>query len=253
MSFSGLECYAMDKLQCGSADLSMLDHIYSTLGEDVYDTEDLVSETDDLNELLEKAYDQISEAVKDKLYEIADYEDNIEVTLRHRDNDGDICDTEIYYVLEITEEIAEQLKELADELTENYACANCLDTHFKNDLDQVVDWDYNVEQNTIELIEYWIDKEKLDISVVDVKEIVAHVLAEDGTDYEYERYYELRGKKVYKDDDCICDMSDEDDLDYNFISERICEDISPDFVKSIDLEGEEIFDNPEYLDCEDDE
>ena len=62
MSFSGLECYAMDKLQCGSADLSMLDNVYSTLGEDVYDTEDLVSETDDLNELLEKAYDQISMA-----------------------------------------------------------------------------------------------------------------------------------------------------------------------------------------------
>ena len=55
MSFSSLECYAMDKLQCGSADLSMLDHIYSTLGEDVYDTEDLVSETDDLNELLQQA------------------------------------------------------------------------------------------------------------------------------------------------------------------------------------------------------
>lgn len=252
MTLSSLECYAIDKLQCGVADLSMLDNVYSTLGEDVYTPEDLVDEADDLNSLLSMAYDQISEAVKDKLYEIADYESNVEVALQHRDNNGDICDTE-YFTLEITEEIAERIKELADELVENYAYANCLDTHFQNDLDQTVDWDYGVEHNAIDLIEYWIDREDLDISSAEIKEIVAHVLSEDGSDNEYDRDYELRGKKVYRYDECICDMSDEDELDYNFIAECICEDISPDFVKSIDLEDEEIFENPEYLDSEDED
>ena len=155
MSFSSLECYAMDKLQCGIADLSMLDNIYSTLGEDVYTPEDLVDECDDLNTLLEQAYNEISEAVKDKLYEIADDEEFIEIALHHKDKDGDTCDTEIFD-LEITEEIAEQIKEKADELTENYAYANCLDTHFQNDLDQTLDEEDSLDNNCKALIEYWV-------------------------------------------------------------------------------------------------
>ena len=239
MSFSSLELYAMDKLQCGSADLCMLDNVYSTLGEGVYDTEDLVNEADDLNYLLEYAYNQITEAVKDKIHEIVDDEETLELVV-----DG--CPV----MLDISQ-VADQLRDLADELIEHYAYANCLDTSFQNDLDQTVDWDLDVSGNAEELIEYWISSNKLELP--EEKEITAYVLSEDGYDREYERDYLLVGKKVYKDDVCICDMTDEEDIDENFISERICEDCSPAFVKTIELDGEEIFENPEEFETDEDE
>lgn len=240
MNFSSLELYAMDKLQCGSADLCMLDNVYSTLGEDVYDTSELVNEADSLNYLLEYAYNQISEAIKNKIYEIVDEGETLELVV-----------DECLITLDVSQ-VADQLRKLADELTEHYAYANCLDTSFQNDLDQTVDWDLGVGDNMDELIEYWISSDKLKLP--EEKEIMAYVLSEDGYDLDYERYYRLIGKKVYKDDDCICDMTDEDELDYNFISERICEDISPDFVKSIELDGEVIFENPEgYEEYEDED
>ena len=52
MTLSASEVYVMEKLNCGSADLRMLDDLYSTLGEECVDTEEAVKEADDLNYLL---------------------------------------------------------------------------------------------------------------------------------------------------------------------------------------------------------
>ena len=235
--FTSLECYAMAKLNCGSADLSMLDNVFSTLGEECYDTDELVSECNDLNDLLSEAYYRISSRVQDELNEIADNENYVDLVI------NDMIET-----FEITNENRDKLKELGEGLTENMPFANCLDTYFQNELDQVVDWESSVRTNAEALIKYWLENDELIIE--EEKEICAYCLSEDGLDYDYERYYILRGKRVYLDDECICDMSEEDSLDYNFIAERICEDVANDFVKSIVLEDETIFENPENFDRE---
>ena len=241
MQLSSLECYATAKLNCGYADLEMLDNVYSKLAEDsCYDLDEIVDRTDDINELLYEVYWQISSKVQDQLMYMVDNKEPVELVI------NDQCVT-----FEITDEQAEKLKELAEGLTEESPFCNCLDTHFQNDLDQTVDWDKDAWENALDLVKYWIENEELQME--EEKEIVAYVLSEDGYDKDYEEYYVLRGKKVYKDDECICDMSDEDEIDENFISERICEDLSPDFVKSIDLEDTTIFENPEDFDTEEDE
>ena len=35
--------------------------------------------------------------------------------------------------------------------------ANCLDSRFDNDIDQIVNWEYSLRDNAINLIKYWVD------------------------------------------------------------------------------------------------
>lgn len=240
MQLSSLECYATAKLNCGYADLEMLDNVYSKLAEDCcYDIDEIISRVDDLNELLYEVYWQVTSKVQDEILDRIDSKEPMELVIN---------DKVVYF--EITDEQAEKLKELAEGLTENSPFCNCLDTYFQNDLDRTVDWENGLYSNVEDLIRYWVESEKLQLE--EEKEIMAYVLSEDGTDKDYEEYYTLRGKKVYKDDICICDMSDDEDIDEDFISQKICEDLSPDFVKSIILEDKTIFENPENFDGEED-
>ena len=162
LEYSVTELYAMDKLNCGIADLGMLENVYSRLGEDCYDPSEFVSEANSLDDLLAYCYDCISDRVKEELYEIADNEDFREGVT------DDFAEVLSLYVKEeggkdmkfidylIPENQIEKIKELADKLVENGCYANYLDTHFQNDLDQVVDWDSNAMDNAKNLLAYWV-------------------------------------------------------------------------------------------------
>ena len=148
MNLSALECYAIDKLQCGVADLCMLDNIYSTLGEECYNAEDLVDGSGDLNDLLYNAYSSITDYVQAEIYEIIDGEDGLDIVI----ND------EVKYI-KFTEENREIIRKLADDLTKYSPYCNCLDTSFQSDLDQTVDFEASIKSNAEYLITYWAEDE----------------------------------------------------------------------------------------------
>ena len=183
MQLSSLECYATAKLNCGYADLEMLDNVYSKLAEDCcYDIDEIISRVDDLNELLYEVYWQVTSKVQDEILDRIDSKEPMELVIN---------DKVVYF--EITDEQAEKLKELAEGLTENSPFCNCLDTYFQNDLDRTVDWENGLYSNVEDLIRYWVESEKLQLE--EEKEIMAYVLSEDGTDKDYEEYYTLRAPK----------------------------------------------------------
>ena len=74
MNFTSLEYFAMDKLQCGTSDLCMLDNVYSTLGEECYNAEDLVDYSEDLNDLLYHAYTSIMAKVQEYILDMLEDE-----------------------------------------------------------------------------------------------------------------------------------------------------------------------------------
>ena len=148
MNLSALECYAIDKLQCGISDLCMLENIYSTLGEDCYSAKDLVDESRDLNDLLYNSYTYIAERVQEAIFDMLDIEEGLDVVI----ND------EVKYI-EFTEDNKEALSKLANKLTENYPYCNCLDTSFQSDLDQTVDFEASLRSNIEYLVTYWAEDE----------------------------------------------------------------------------------------------
>ena len=148
MNLSALECYAIDKLQCGTSDLCMLDNVYSTLGEECYDTEDLVDESGDLNDLLYRAYSYIAERIQEAILDMLEDEEGLDV----------VIDDEVRYI-EFTEDNKEAISKLADELSKNYPYCNCLDTSFQSDLDQTVDFEASLSSNIEYLITYWAEDE----------------------------------------------------------------------------------------------
>lgn len=231
MYLSSLECYATDKLQCGVADLTMLDEVYSRLSEDALDVSGVVQECESLNDLLMYVYSGITEAVSNELKNIAENEDEVELNYGR--------------TITITESVAEQLNSLAEKLCEYSPHVNCLDTCFQNDLHRTADFDMSVRDNAISLIEFWVDDEKLDVGTVVSQDVTVYSISTDGSDIEYDSYYKLINKKVYnEDDEVICDMSDDEELDYEFMAQRI-QDNEHGCVQVILIEDEVVWKNPE--------
>lgn len=148
MKLSALECYAIDKLQCGIADFCMLDNVYSTLGEECYNATDLVDESGDLNDLLYRSYTYIAERIQEAIFDMLDIEEGLDIAI----ND------EVKHI-EFTEDNKEAISKLANNLTENYPYCNCLDTSFQSDLDQTVDFEASLSSNVEYLITYWAEDE----------------------------------------------------------------------------------------------
>lgn len=132
MNLTSLELYTTETLNCGTADLTMLDNIYSVLAEDAQERKEIFEEfpNPSLNTLLFETYITITYAVQEKVNELIKKE-------------------------KINPEYKNKLTKKAKELTEETPYANCLDTYFQNDLDQTVDFDKNVTENAKELINYW--------------------------------------------------------------------------------------------------
>ena len=155
MYLSSAECYLIDKLNCGTADLCMLDELYSTLGEACVDTQELVQSCSNLNELLSELYYSVTSSIADDIRDVAEQKETLHLIIGDENID-----------LEITDEIAEELEKYADNLDDNNSpYANCLDTHFQNELDQTVDWDTGVRGNVEYLLQYLIKNEEIDIQI----------------------------------------------------------------------------------------
>lgn len=165
MTFSASELYTMEKLNCGSADLYMLDNLYSTLGEECVDVEEVVREADDLNYLLNDLYKGVTDTVAYEVGEIAKTEEGIQVSVKEN---GEI--KEFKYLL-MTDSVREQLLKKVEEMEDTYPYCNSLDTHFQNDLDQTVDWESGVRSNAEDLIQYWFESEKIETTDKDFGEL----------------------------------------------------------------------------------
>lgn len=75
-----------------------------------------------------------------------------EVTIQHKDNFGDICDTEDYEIP--VEEVKDQLTKIIEKLNNG---------ELNNYLEEVLDEDEDVETNTRLFLEYLIDNEILKV------------------------------------------------------------------------------------------
>lgn len=146
LKFTSLECFAMDKLNCGIDDLQMLDYIYSPLGETYVNTYNVVNRHDTLNDILSELFDSV-------LYDVCYYIR----TLSRKDVIKFNDDTE----LKITAELGSKMRELAI-IEEGYGVyVNYLDTKFFGNLEDVIDWDLTVADNALLLIQYWLEEGKL--------------------------------------------------------------------------------------------
>ena len=144
-------------LQCGYADLDLLDNLYSELGEECADEETILSENPTLNDIIYELYS----AVQDNMVEYL--KNFINGTA---DSEEDTIDD--YIETEYCEETQEERKRIHDRMTraveeniqklENSSpYANCLDRRFDNDIYQIVNWEYSLRDNAINLIKYWVD------------------------------------------------------------------------------------------------
>lgn len=147
-------------LQCGYADLDLLDNLYSELGEECADEETILSESPTLNDIIYELYS----AVQDNMVEYL--KNFINGTA---DSEEDTIDD--YIETEYCEETQEERKRIHDRITraveenikklENSSpYTNRSDSRFDNDLDQVVDWEYSIHDNAINLIKYWVKQLK---------------------------------------------------------------------------------------------
>lgn len=143
-------------LQCGSADLDMLDRLYSELGEECADEETILEENHTLNGIIYALYSTVQ-------FDMVTYLKNFVNSTA--DSEEDTIDD--YIETEYCEETKEERKRIHDLITRavdenitklenSYPYANCLDSSFNSDLDQVVDWEYSLHDNAINLIEYWV-------------------------------------------------------------------------------------------------
>ena len=165
MQLSTNECLLTDLLDCGYADLSMLDGLYNTIGDEIYydDRADMLKRAvrngEGLNGILYEFYTDVTLAVKDK----------IEDLLEEYENAEDKEDTELVRELDLIfykegkfiplkKKEMEMLKEKTDDLNYVNPFCNCLDSYFQNDLDQTFDDDESVLTNAIDLIKYWLDR-----------------------------------------------------------------------------------------------
>ena len=166
MQLSTNECLLTDLLDCGYADLDMLDSLYNTIGDEIYcgDRSDLlkraVANGEGLDGILYEFYTDVTLAVKDKIEDlIEEYEnaDDKEITELVEELQNIFYDTEDKFV-PLTDEELELIKEKTEDLNNVNPYCNCLDSSFQNDLDQTFDDDESVLTNAVDLIKYWLDR-----------------------------------------------------------------------------------------------
>lgn len=141
-------------LDCGIADLGMLDDLYGVLAESSgVDPDDLLRESVEggLNEVLYQFYSQVTYSVAEELKNLIEDYENIE---NKEDSELALCLGEDFKPL--TEEQINTIHENIKEMENSYPFTNFLDSHFQNDLDQTADFDNSVKDNAIFLIEYWL-------------------------------------------------------------------------------------------------
>lgn len=138
----------------------MLDNLYSELGGECTDPDTLVEESENFNSLIYSLY---LEVTGDMVEYLTKFINNT------ADSEEDTIDD--YIETEYCEETEEERKRIHDRMTraveeniqklENSSpYANGSDSYFNNDLDQVVDWEYSLHDNAINLIKYWADRLK---------------------------------------------------------------------------------------------
>ena len=169
MQLSTNECLLTDILDCGYADLSMLDGLYNTIGDEIFDgdrsdfLQEAIRNGEGLNGILYQFYVEVTLSIKRKIEDLLEeYEeaDNKEITelVEELQNifyeitfDGD-------RFVPLTDEELELIKEKTEDLNNVNPYCNCLDSHFQNDLDQTFDDDESVLTNAVDLIKYWLDR-----------------------------------------------------------------------------------------------
>ena len=166
MKLSTNECLLTDILDCGYADLSMLDGLYNTIGDEIFDgdrsdfLQEAIRNGEGLNGILYEFYTDVTLAVKDKIEDlIEEYEeaDDKEITELVEELQNIFYDTEDKFT-PLTDEELELIKEKTEDLNNVNPYCNYLDSSFQNDLDQTFDDDESVLTNAVDLIKYWLDR-----------------------------------------------------------------------------------------------
>ena len=158
-----------DILNCGYADLDMLDIVYSTLADEIYngDRTDLlqraINNGNGFNGILYDLYTDITLAIKDRIEDLVEeYENALE---EGRDTSitelSELLDNITYNAEEdkytpLTTEQLTIIKDKIKEMENSYPYCNYLDSHFQNDLDQTLDEEVGVDDNCKYLLEYWL-------------------------------------------------------------------------------------------------
>ena len=165
MQLSTNECLLTDLLDCGYADLDMLDGLYETIGDEIYygDRSDLlkraVANGDGLNGILYEFYTDVTLAVKDKIEDlIEEYENAEDKEITELVEGLDLLMYKEDKFIPLTDEELELLKDKTEDLNDVNPYCNCLDSSFQNDLDQTFNSDESVLTNAIDLIEFWLDR-----------------------------------------------------------------------------------------------
>lgn len=165
MQLSTNECLLTDLLDCGYADLDMLDGLYETIGDEIYygDRSDLlkraVANGDGLNGILYEFYTDVTLAVKDKIEDlIEEYENAEDKETTELVEELDLLMYKDDKFIPLTDEELELIKDKVEDLNNVNPFCNCLDSSFQNDLDQTFNSDESVLTNAIDLIEYWLDR-----------------------------------------------------------------------------------------------
>ena len=131
---------------CGYADLSMLDDCFSELAEEACDPMDILEEllnngNLNLNNFLYEVYREITDSVYTKAHVMLSNESELATEIELPEN----LDTN------------NVLEQINNRINENTPFTNCMDTHFQNELDEVIDWSESVEHNAINVIKYLIE------------------------------------------------------------------------------------------------
>ena len=131
---------------CGYADLSMLDDCFSELAEEACDPMDILEEllnngNLNLNNFLYEVYREITDSVYTKAHVMLSNESELTTEIELPEN----LDTN------------NVLEKINNRINENTPFTNCMDTHFQNELDEVIDWSESVENNAINVIKYLIE------------------------------------------------------------------------------------------------
>ena len=131
---------------CGYADLSMLDDCFSELAEEACDPMDILEEllnngNLNLNNFLYEVYREITDSVYTKAHAMLSNESELTTEIELPEN----LDTN------------NVLEKINNRINENTPFTNCMDTHFQNELDEVIDWSESVEHNAINVIKYLIE------------------------------------------------------------------------------------------------
>lgn len=144
---------------CGYADLSMLDDCFSELAEEVCDPMDILEEllnngNLNLNNFLYEVYREITDSVYTNAHVMLSSES--ELVVNGTGNKALFINTT---EIELPENVDTNnvLEQINNRINENTPFTNCMDTHFQNELDEVIDWSESVEYNAINVIKYLIE------------------------------------------------------------------------------------------------